>query len=124
MVDGYHFIPKVFSTDSYRYVFSGAASVAQAYVVTIVVTVMGTALHLLITAMLAYALRSDLERKDITICLHTGLVQWRPGAPVYVNDQIPAFEKYHMGIDINQSGIGCKCSDYEKLFQINSQFTH
>ncbi|KLU71801.1 MAG: hypothetical protein RHS_2515 [Robinsoniella sp. RHS] len=59
MVDGYHFIPKVFSTDSYRYVFSGAASVAQAYVVTIVVTVMGTALHLLITAMLAYSLTRD-----------------------------------------------------------------
>ena len=62
MVDGYHFIPKVFSTDSYRYVFSGAASVAQAYVVTIVVTVMGTALHLLITAMLAYAL----TREEVT----------------------------------------------------------
>lgn len=62
MVDGYHFIPKVFSTDSYRYVFSGAASVVQAYVVTIVVTVMGTALHLLITAMLAYAL----TREEVT----------------------------------------------------------
>ena len=37
MVDGYHFIPRVFSTDAYKYVFSGAGSVLQAYVVTIAV---------------------------------------------------------------------------------------
>lgn len=62
MVDGYHFLPKVFSLDSYRYVFSGATSVLRAYGVTILVTVIGTGLHLLITSMLAYAL----TREEVT----------------------------------------------------------
>ena len=62
LVDGYHLIPKVFSLDAYEYVFSGASSVMRAYFVTIVVTVAGTFLHLLTTAMLAYAL----TRKEVT----------------------------------------------------------
>ena len=62
LVDGYHLIPKVFSLDAYKYVFTGASSVMRAYFVTIVVTVAGTFLHLLTTAMLAYAL----TRKEVT----------------------------------------------------------
>jgi len=62
MVDGYHFIPRVFSADAYKYVFSGAGSVLQAYVVTIAVTVLGTGLHLLVTSMLAYSL----TREEVT----------------------------------------------------------
>lgn len=56
MVDGYHLFPKVFDTSSYRYVFSGAGSIASAYGVTIFVTVVGTLLHLLVTSMLSYSL--------------------------------------------------------------------
>ena len=37
--DGYHLIPKVFSTAAYEYVFTGATSVLRAYGVTIFVTV-------------------------------------------------------------------------------------
>ncbi|MEG0386730.1 MAG: carbohydrate ABC transporter permease [Niameybacter sp.] len=62
MIEGYHFIPKDFSLDAYKYVFSGATSVLRAYGVTIVVTVMGTMLHLLVTSMLAYAL----TREEVT----------------------------------------------------------
>lgn len=62
MIDGYHFIPKDFSLDAYKYVFSGATSVIRAYGVTIAVTVMGTMLHLLVTSMLAYAL----TREEVT----------------------------------------------------------
>lgn len=62
MVSGYSFLPQSFSANSYRYVLSGASSVLQAYLVTIVVTVVGTALHILTTAMLAYAL----TRKEVT----------------------------------------------------------
>ncbi len=62
LVDGYHLIPKEFSLDAYKYVFSGASSVLRAYFVTIVVTVAGTFLHLLTTGMLAYAL----TRKEVT----------------------------------------------------------
>lgn len=59
---GYSLLPENFSTDAYTYVFSGASSVMQAYIVTIIVTVAGTFLHLLTTAMLAYAL----TRKEVT----------------------------------------------------------
>lgn len=56
MVDGYNFWPKVFDISAYRYVFSGAGSIANAYAVTIFVTVVGTLLHLLVTSMLSYSL--------------------------------------------------------------------
>lgn len=62
MREGYHLIPREFSLDSYKYVFSGAGSVLQAYVVTVTVTVLGTGLHLLVTSMLAYAL----TREEVT----------------------------------------------------------
>ena len=45
-----------------KYVFTGAASVGQAYLVTIVVTVVGTAGHLLFMSMLAYGL----TREEVT----------------------------------------------------------
>ena len=62
MSNGYNLIPKVFSLDAYKYVFTGAASVGQAYLVTIIVTVVGTAGHLLFMSMLAYGL----TREEVT----------------------------------------------------------
>ena len=62
MSNGYNLIPKDFSLDAYKYVFTGAASVGQAYLVTIVVTVVGTAGHLLFMSMLAYGL----TREEVT----------------------------------------------------------
>lgn len=61
-VDGYSFIPAVTSLDAYKYVFSGASSVIRAYGVTIAVTVIGTVIHLLTSAMLAYGI----TRKEVT----------------------------------------------------------
>lgn len=62
MSNGYNLIPKVFSLDAYKYVFTGAVSVGQAYLVTILVTVVGTAGHLLFMSMLAYGL----TREEVT----------------------------------------------------------
>lgn len=62
MSEGYHFIPRKFSLEAYKYVFTGAASVLRAYGVTIFVTVVGTAGHLLFMSMLAYAL----TREEVT----------------------------------------------------------
>jgi len=56
MIDGYNLWPKDFDLSAYRYVFSGAGSIARAYAVTIFVTVVGTLLHLLVTSMLSYSL--------------------------------------------------------------------
>ena len=100
MVDGYHFIPRVFSADAYKYVFSGAGSVLQAYVVTIAVTVLGTGLHLLVTSMLAYSLTREevtAREKTILVCLHPGAVQRRSGSLLYADDPFPASEKLPYG---------------------------
>lgn len=55
-------LPREFTADAYRYVLSGASSVVRAYGVTIFVTAAGTFIHLLTTAMLAYAL----TRKEVS----------------------------------------------------------
>ncbi|MDQ6421428.1 carbohydrate ABC transporter permease [Paenibacillus sp. LHD-117] len=56
MIDGYSLWPKVFDIAAYKYVFSGAGSIANAYAVTIFVAAVGTFLHLLVTSMLSYSL--------------------------------------------------------------------
>lgn len=59
MSEGYHLIPREFSLAAYKYVFTGAVSVVQAYGVTIFVTVVGTFIHLLFMSMLAYGLTRE-----------------------------------------------------------------
>lgn len=56
ITDGYHLVPKDFSLAGYWYAFSGSTSILNAYKITILVTVVGTILHLLITSMLSYAI--------------------------------------------------------------------
>ena len=62
LLEGYHLIPRKFSTAAYAYVFNGASSILRAYVITIFVTVVGTVGHLLFMSMLAYAL----TREEVT----------------------------------------------------------
>ena len=52
---GYFFWPKEFSTVAYEYLLTGG-SVIRAYGVTIILTVVGTAMNLLITTLIAYPL--------------------------------------------------------------------
>jgi len=59
--DGYHLIPKIFSLKAYEFIFSGSSPVLGAYLVTIIVTILGTLLHLYISSMLAYGL----SRKEV-----------------------------------------------------------
>ena len=72
MVEGYHFIPKVFSLNAYKYVFNGASSILQAYKVTVFVTVVGTFLHLLFMSMLAYSLTREevVHREKISLFVY------------------------------------------------------
>lgn len=62
LAEGYHLIPRQFSTAAYKFVFTGVTSVLRAYGVTIFVTVAGTFLHLLCMSMLAYGL----TREEVT----------------------------------------------------------
>ena len=54
--EGYKFFPKELSLDAYRYILARWGQVGRAYIVTITVSVLGTALSLLITSLLAYGL--------------------------------------------------------------------
>lgn len=54
--EGYHFIPKVFSLKAYEYIFEQGDVVFRAYGVTILITIVGTIITLVITSMFAYAI--------------------------------------------------------------------
>ena len=57
---GYSFWPRVFSLDAYKYIANSWGLIGRAYLMTIIVTVVGTGLSILVTTMFAYAL-SDSE---------------------------------------------------------------
>ena len=58
---GYQFWPRVFSLDAYEYIVVQWQQIGTAYLMTIVVTVAGTALSLLVMSLLAYGL----SKRDI-----------------------------------------------------------
>lgn len=60
---GYKFIPQVISTEAYDYIFKTPMTIIRSYGVTIGVTLVGTIISLLFTAMLGYAL----SRKDFSL---------------------------------------------------------
>ncbi|NOU74955.1 ABC transporter permease subunit [Paenibacillus sp. LMG 31458] len=82
--EGYSLIPKTFTTFAYDYLLQSPKQLITGYSVSISVTVLGTALSLLITAMLAYALsRKDFSGANalsfiifFTLLFNGGLVPW------------------------------------------------
>ena len=58
--NGYSFFPTKTSLAAYQFIFGSSDQLIQSYVVSIFISVVGTAIHLLITALYAYAL----YRKD------------------------------------------------------------
>ncbi len=85
--NGYNFIPEKWSTYAYEYIFTSGNSVVHAYFISIVLTIVGTALGLTITTLLAYALsKKFLPGRGIltfyvvfTMLFNGGLV------PTYIN---------------------------------------
>ncbi|PWV90993.1 putative aldouronate transport system permease protein [Paenibacillus cellulosilyticus] len=59
--DGYRFIPKHFSFEAYDYLIGNMAMIGKAYGITVFVTLIGTTVSLMMTAMLGYAL----SKKDM-----------------------------------------------------------
>lgn len=59
--DGYSFLPKAFSFDAYRYIFTGSAKILRGYGITIFISVAGTVAGILMTILLAY----PLSRKEL-----------------------------------------------------------
>lgn len=81
---GYNLIPKVFSAAAYEYLFRDIGPILDAYMVSIFVTVFGTIVALLITALVAYPLsRQDFAFRNFfsffvffTMIFGGGLVPW------------------------------------------------
>lgn len=62
---GYSFFPKVISFRAYEYLFQSANKIARAYGVTILVTVVGTTLNVMMTMFVAYLLsKPDLPGRN------------------------------------------------------------
>ncbi|WP_099521133.1 carbohydrate ABC transporter permease [Paenibacillus sp. BIHB 4019] len=59
--DGYSLFPSQLSLDAYQYLWKQSASIGRSYGITILITVVGTAVGLLISSLLAY----PLSRKDL-----------------------------------------------------------
>lgn len=59
-IHGFSFIPKVFSTYAYEFIFSQANQVLRAYGISILVTLLGTAVSVLVMSLYAY----PISRKD------------------------------------------------------------
>ncbi len=66
MAYGYSFLPRQFSMEAYRYLFSSSSSIFRSYAVSICVTAAGTLCNLTLTTLYAYPLsRKDLPGRNI-----------------------------------------------------------
>jgi len=66
ILNGYKLIPERFDLSGYRYVLQNPAQILQAYKITIIFTVVGTAITVFFTALMAYPLsRKDMVGRNI-----------------------------------------------------------
>lgn len=64
-INGYSFIPQNFTTFAYKYIFTNTPQVISAYGISIIVTVVGTILGVLVMALYAFPLsRQDFKHKN------------------------------------------------------------
>ena len=66
ILDGYSLLPKTISFASYRYLYYKAADILHAYGITLFITIVGTAVSLVITPLLAYPIsRRDFKCRNL-----------------------------------------------------------
>ena len=66
LVHGYRFIPDEWSLDAYAFMWAKRATIFRAYGLTILVTVVGTIVSLIMTSMFAYPLsRKDFKPRNV-----------------------------------------------------------
>ena len=86
LAKGYHYIPEKWSLEAYDYIFSQSGMLGRAYLMTVLLTGVGTAIGVSITSLLAYALsKRELPGRKLlnffvvfTMLFNSGLV------PTYV----------------------------------------
>ncbi len=86
IAEGYSYFPSKWSAYAYEYIFSTGNSVMRAYLVSIILTMIGTSLALAITTLLAYALsKKDLPGKGILTFLVVFSMLFNGGlVPTYI----------------------------------------
>lgn len=101
LINGYQFIPSAFSLNAYRYIFQIGTQLLQSYLITITVTVLGTALSIFITSLYSYAIsRDDFKYKKLFIYIALFPLLFNAGlVPCYmVNTQILGFSNSLLGL--------------------------
>lgn len=81
---GYRFIPSAWDASAYSMIFNGNSSVMRSFMMSMLVTVTGTVLAVIVTAMCAYALANKSVRYRgklsfyffVTMTFNAGLVPW------------------------------------------------
>ncbi|MDY6340666.1 MAG: carbohydrate ABC transporter permease [Lachnospiraceae bacterium] len=86
IANGYSFLPAKWSTYAYEYIFKTGNSVLHAYVISIVLTIVGTALSLAVTTLLAYPLsKPNLPGRNIMLFLVVFTMLFNGGlVPTYI----------------------------------------
>ena len=112
---GYGFWPKEFSLNAYMYLFKSSMKIAKGYGITLIVTLVGTTLSVLITTMFAY----PLSRKE----LPSGMVfpfrvlydavQRRSGSQLHDVDTDFPYQKHDLGSDHAEPSSECVLRHYD-----------
>ena len=84
LVRGYRFIPEQWSLDAYFFMWAKRATILRAYGLTILITVVGTIISLIMTSMFAYPLsRKDFKPRNVvafilffTMLFNGGMTAW------------------------------------------------
>ena len=84
--NGFSYIPEQFSLEAYKYIASEAGTLAKAYMMTIIVTVIGTTVSVIITSLLAYMLsQKDLPGRKVLTFLVVFTMLFNGGlVPTYI----------------------------------------
>ena len=91
LVNGYSFTPEKWSLEAYQYIASEWATIGRAYLMTILVTVIGTALSLVITSTFAFVVSNDKlpgHKILMFLCIFTMLFNGGLVASYYVYSNI------------------------------------
>lgn len=85
--NGYSFIPEEWSLEAYSYIFSSSGTVLQAYMMSFVVTAIGTVLSVMLTVSLAYPLsKINLPGRKVLMFLVVFTMLFNGGlVPTYMN---------------------------------------
>ena len=57
--NGYRFLPEKWSLDAYKYILQSYKTIVRSYMMSFLVTFLGTSISLIFTSMLAYTLSKD-----------------------------------------------------------------